>query len=64
MTCPVIVCAPQNDFSLCYRFFEEELAEACSPTNYNIGWGCGTANAPSCVGFGMPKKGSQGQAVD
>ncbi|KAL6762411.1 aldo/keto reductase [Haematococcus lacustris] len=32
----------QNDFSLCYRYFEGELAEACAPCNHNIGllaWG-------------------------
>ncbi len=28
----------QNDFSLLDRRFEGELAEACSPRNYNIGW--------------------------
>ncbi|GAX73542.1 hypothetical protein CEUSTIGMA_g993.t1 [Chlamydomonas eustigma] len=27
----------QNDFSLVYRGYEEELAEACAPCNYNIG---------------------------
>lgn len=27
----------QNDFSLVYRWFECELAEACAPSNYNIG---------------------------
>ena len=29
----------QNDFSLVSRQFEQELAEACAPSNYNIGWG-------------------------
>uniref|UniRef100_A0A7S4BWG5 NADP-dependent oxidoreductase domain-containing protein n=1 Tax=Chrysotila carterae TaxID=13221 RepID=A0A7S4BWG5_CHRCT len=27
----------QNDFSLCYRIFESELAESCSTKHYNIG---------------------------
>ena len=27
----------QNDFSLVCRHFEEELAEACAPSNCNIG---------------------------
>lgn len=28
---------PQNDFSPFLRVFEGELAEACAPSNYNIG---------------------------
>ena len=28
----------QNDFSLLDRRFESELAEACAPSNYNIGY--------------------------
>ena len=27
----------QNDFSLCFRTFESELAEACSPRHLNVG---------------------------
>ena len=29
--------ADQNDFSLVARSFEEDLAEACAPSNYNVG---------------------------
>lgn len=29
----------QNDFSPVYRCYEEETAEACAPSNYNVGWG-------------------------
>jgi hypothetical protein len=28
----------QNDFSLLDRRFESQLAEACAPSNYNIGY--------------------------
>ena len=27
----------QNDYSMCERAFEQELAEACAPHHYNIG---------------------------
>ena len=56
----------QNDFSLVFRHFEEELAEACAPSNCNVrcewcgrGWGIGRRpahppNATSGVnGVGM-----------
>lgn len=50
-------CSIQNDFSLCFRFFEEELAEACSPRNYNLGllsYGslCGGALSGKYIGDG------------
>ena len=50
-------CSIQNDFSLTHRFFEEELAEACAPSNYNIGllsYGslCGGALSGKYIGDG------------